>query len=63
MWEQYKKTFLGMQMVMWLITGGVVLRTHRLFVAAVFLVVMQLSAIVGAMWGARLKNKLQGIRG
>ncbi len=62
MWEQYKKTFVGMQIVMWFIAGGVLLRTHRLLVAVVFLVVMQLSAIVGAMWGLRLKNKLQGVR-
>ncbi len=63
MWEQYKKTFLGMQIVMWLIAAGVLLSTHRLFAAAVFLVVMQLGAVLGAMWGARLKSKLQGIRG
>ena len=63
MWEQYKKSLFGMQFVMWLIAGGVLLRTHRLFAAAVFLIVMQLGAVVGAMWGARLKNKFQGIRG
>ncbi|HEV3191292.1 MAG TPA: hypothetical protein VGY54_12375 [Polyangiaceae bacterium] len=63
MWEQYKKTFLGMQIVMWLIGAGVLLGTHRLFAAAVFLVVMQVGAIFGAMWGARLKSRLQGIRG
>jgi cobalamin synthase len=63
MWEQYKKTFLGMQIVMWVIAAGVLLGTHRLFAAAVFLAVMQVSAVFGAMWGARLKSKLQGIRG
>jgi membrane protein implicated in regulation of membrane protease activity len=63
MWEQYRKSLFGMQFVMWLIAAGVLLRTHRLFAAAVFFFVMQLGAIVGAMWGARLKNKLQGTRG
>jgi uncharacterized membrane protein len=63
MWEQYKKSLFGMQIVMWLVAGGVLLRTHRLFAATVFLIAMQLGAVVGAMWGARLKNKLQGLRG
>jgi hypothetical protein len=62
MWEQYKKTFLGMQTVMGFIAAGVLLGTHRLFAAAVFFVVMQLGAVLGAMWGSRLKSRLQGIR-
>ena len=56
MLERYKKTFKGMQIVIWLVTIGVLVLTRRLNIAAGFFVMMQGGAILGAMWGARLKR-------
>lgn len=58
MWEHYKKTFVGIQTVIWLITAAVLVATHSAFAAAMFLVVMQIASVSGAMWAWRLKNKL-----
>ncbi len=64
MWqEQYKKTFAGMQIVMVLVTGVVLARTHLWTVAFGFFVVMQISAVVGAIWATRLKRMFQSRRG
>jgi hypothetical protein len=59
MWEQYKKTFAKTQGVIVVVTVGTYLYLgHMVARSAVFFVVMQLSAAVGAMWGTRLKNKV-----
>lgn len=62
MWEQYKKTLGGMQIVIWLVTGCVLLWSHVWALALTFLVTMQVAAIVGAMWGHRLKGKAERAR-
>ena len=63
MFEQYKKTFVGTQMVIALLTIAVVARTHRswLAAAAVFLV-MQLGALAGALWASRLRRRMLAMR-
>jgi len=60
MWEQYRKTFRGMQMAIWLAAGAAFFVTHSCFVAAVFFATMQIGAIFGAAWGVRLKRILGG---
>lgn len=59
MWEQYKKTFRGMQIAIGLVVLGVLFVTHNLRVAAVFFATMQIGAILGAGWGLRLKRILE----
>jgi hypothetical protein len=53
--EQYKKTFVPMQLAIWLVAGLVTLATHSIHSGGVFLVTMQFGALFGAVWGARLK--------
>lgn len=59
MWEQYRKNFFGMQLVILLITWGVISRTHRLGLAAIFFLTMEVSAVIGAAGGYRLRKRLQ----
>jgi hypothetical protein len=60
MWEQYKKTFVGMQAVIWLVTITVYLFFgHQWRMAATFLFVMQFSAVSGAVWAARIRGMMQ----
>ena len=58
MWEQYRKTALGMQIVIALVTIAVVIWSHRLAAGGLFFVAMQLSAVLGAAWATRL-HRLQ----
>jgi hypothetical protein len=56
MWQQYKKTFWGMQMVILGVTIGVLMWRHLWDLAAVFFLTMQIGAVLGAVWGTRLKK-------
>ena len=56
MFDQYRRTFKGMQIVIGLVTMAVWVLTKRPSIAAGFFVVMQCGAVFGAMWGARLKR-------
>jgi hypothetical protein len=58
MWEQYKRTLGGIQSMIWLVTAGVFMWSHAWIVALMFLVTMQIAAVIGAMWGYRLKGKV-----
>ena len=60
MWEQYKKTAQGMQVVMLVVTALVFIASHDVVIAGVFLVAMQIAAVVGAMWASRLRKKIEG---
>jgi hypothetical protein len=55
MLDQYKKTFVGTQAVIAVVTLLVHLRTHRLDVSLGFFMAMQLGAVLGAFWAARLR--------
>jgi uncharacterized membrane protein YqjE len=57
MWPQYKKTFVATQSAIWLFVVVIALWSQRIGTAAVFLVVMQLSAVIGALWSLRIKRK------
>ncbi len=59
MWEQYKKTFLAMQLVIWVVTLGVLFWSHQWAGAAMFFVIMQIGSVFGVMWGHRLRKKFQ----
>ena len=61
MWlDQYKKTFVGMQVSIAIFTAVMYLRVDRQWTAAVgFFVIMQVGAIAGAYWGSKLKKRLQ----
>ena len=59
MWEQYKKTFARTQAVIAVITFATyVYLGHDLRRSAAFLLMMELGAIAGAMWGVRLRRKV-----
>jgi uncharacterized membrane protein YphA (DoxX/SURF4 family) len=60
MWAQYRTTFLRIQAVILVVTcAAFVAAGYRLPAAAVFFTVMQLGAIMGAMWGVRIKGTLE----
>ena len=60
MWAHYKKTFVGVQVVIWLVAIGVYLLFGRQWQqAATFFLFMQLSAVIGSVWAARLNAFMQ----
>ena len=60
MWEHYKKTFKGIQVVIWLVAIAVYVFFGRQWQqAATFFVFMQISAVMGAVWAARLSAMSQ----
>jgi hypothetical protein len=56
MLEQYKKTFVSLQVTMWLVAALVAWLTKQPLVGVWFLATMQVGAVLGAFWGARLKR-------
>ena len=56
--EQYKKTFWGMQAVMLAATLIIWAVSHSRDLAGLFFVVMQGSSMIGAAWALRLKHKV-----
>jgi hypothetical protein len=61
MWEQYKRTFSKTQALIAVVTMGTYFYLgHMAARSAAFFVVMQIGGVVGAMWGTRLKRKVDG---
>jgi hypothetical protein len=61
MWAQYKKTFAKTQMVIAIVTAAIYLALGQGAArAAVFFLMMQMGAVAGAMWGVRLRKKVDG---
>jgi hypothetical protein len=61
MWDQYRKTFAGMQAFIVLVTLALfIVLGYRLAPTLVFFAAMQVSALLGAMWATRLRRKFQG---
>jgi hypothetical protein len=59
MWEQYKRTFGKTQMAIMLVTAATYLGLgHVASRSAVFFLMMQVGAVLGAAWGVRLKRKV-----
>jgi uncharacterized membrane protein YfcA len=57
--ERYKHTFIGTQTIIAAVTLAILYKLQVWQVAAVFFATMQLGAVMGAMWAARLKRKLE----
>jgi len=56
MWEHYKKTFVRMQIVMWLAACLPILATRDLTVGLGFLATMQIGALLGAVLAVRIRK-------
>lgn len=63
MLERYRRTFLVTQGAIAAVTVAVLLQSHRLAAAAAFFVAMQLGAVAGAFWAARVKRKVERSQG
>jgi hypothetical protein len=59
MLERYKRTFVVTQAVIAAVTVAIFTQFHVWQAAAVFFATMQLGAIVGAGWAARVKRKIE----
>ena len=58
MWEQYKKTAVGIQVVIGIVTVAILILSRTWAAGGMFFVVMQFSALLGAGWATRL-HRLQ----
>jgi hypothetical protein len=60
MWlNQYKKTFVGMQAVIALITAAVFFGMYRSWAPTLsFFLVLQGAAVAGALWASRIKTRV-----
>lgn len=59
MWEYYRRTFARMQLFILLISAGLYYALgHRAVMVATFFAMMQVGAVVGAWWGARLRRRI-----
>jgi hypothetical protein len=59
MLERYKRTLLPTQLLIAAVTVAILIQLHRWPAAAVFFATMQVGAVIGAMWAARLKRKIE----
>jgi hypothetical protein len=64
MWAHYRKTLIPIQIMIFGICGWMYYFGHfPPIVVGVFFVVMQVAAMLGALWAARLKAKIEAARG
>ena len=59
MFERYRRTFLGTQVLIAAVTAAIFLKLQVWQTAAVFFVMMQLGAVVGALWASQLKRRIE----
>jgi hypothetical protein len=59
MWEQYKRTFRSMQALMIVVTLVVMSWTRSMTFTATLFAMMQVGAVVGAMWGHQMKQRVR----
>jgi hypothetical protein len=57
MWEQYKKTARYMQAFILLACVAIYFTTGQWMAVLIFFFMMQVSAFLGAAWGARIKER------
>jgi hypothetical protein len=63
-WQaQYKKTVVFTQSLIGVVVIALLFMSRSFSVAAVFFAVMQTGALVGALWSARLRRRLQRTMG
>jgi hypothetical protein len=60
--ERYRQTLLGTQIMIAAITVFTLMKTHRVVAAVAFFATMQIGAVLGAAWGARLKTMFESAR-
>ena len=60
--DHYKQTFVGTQVTIAAITLFVLWKSQHLVAAAAFFATMQIGALAGAIWAARLRARIQGAR-
>ncbi len=61
--EQYKKSFVGTQIMIAVVTAAALIHTRHLVAALGFFATMQVGALLGAAWGTSLKNRIASARG
>jgi hypothetical protein len=59
MLERYKRTFFATQALIATASAVIFMKFHVWQAAAVFFAAMQIGAITGSMWAARLKRKIE----
>jgi hypothetical protein len=59
---QYRKTVVWVQIVIGVITIAALFQTHRLIAALAFFATMQVGAVFGALWAARLRSRIESAR-
>jgi hypothetical protein len=59
---QYRKSLVGTQIVIGIVTVAALIETRRIVAALAFFAVMQVGAIAGAAWAASLKNRIANAR-
>lgn len=59
MWEHYKRTFWGMQTVIFIVTIVVFAWSRLASLTGLFFLTMQFSSLLGAAWGKRLQHKFE----
>ncbi len=60
--EHYKKTFTVTQFMIAVVAIAVLAVTHRILAALAFVATMEIGALLGAFWAARLKGKIERAR-
>jgi hypothetical protein len=59
MWALYKRTFVGMQIVIFLVSIATLILTRQWQPALMMFSVMEISAVFGARWGVRVRNMVK----
>ena len=59
MWALYKRTFVGMQIVIAIVSIATLVLTRHWQPALMMFSVMQISAVFGARWGVRVRNMVK----
>jgi hypothetical protein len=61
MWDQYRRTWMGMQLSIAVMTAAVYMLMYRAWQpAALFFLVLQAGSVAGAFWATRLRRRFSG---
>jgi hypothetical protein len=63
MLERYKRTFFVTQAGIAAVAIAILIQSHRFFAAVAFFGAMQVGALVGAVWAASLKRRIERVQG
>ena len=58
MWDQYKRTFIAMQVVILRVTTAVFIISRLWTAAGTFFAIMQIGSVLGAVWGSNLRYRI-----